>query len=234
MSDQSAPPRARRSRSSVTADEIVVAAEKVAEAGLDALTMRAVAEQMGASPMSLYRYFATKDELVDAMLDRVLGRIELAASSDDWAADLHDFAAAHRTTLARHPWAIVPLFTHSNPGINATIVGEAAFGILARGGVTGERAVATFSGVLALNYGWSAFSTARDATRDGHDPEAELAAALAGLPADRFPHTVAVADELARYGTDRQYEIALRQVIAGASRAEKPGPAGGRLDRYRV
>jgi AcrR family transcriptional regulator len=207
----------------VTADEIVVAAEKVAESGFDALTMRAVAEQMGASAMSLYRYFATKDELVDAMLDRVLGRIELPVPSSDWAADLHDFAQAHRRTLARHPWAIVPLFTHSNPGINATIIGEAAFGILARGGLTGERAVATFSGVLALNYGWFAFSTARDATRDAHDPEAELASALAMLPAERFPHTLAVAEELATYGTDRQYEIALRQVIIGAT-ADAPLP----------
>ena len=55
---------------------------------------------MGASPMALYRYFATKDELVDAMLDRVLGRIELRPPTDDWLADLTAFAAAHRAVLS--------------------------------------------------------------------------------------------------------------------------------------
>ena len=207
--------RPRRVRSSVTSDEILLAAEHVARDGFDALTMRAVATQMGASPMALYRYFATKDELVDAMLDRVLGRIDLAPPTDDWLADLTAFAASHRAVLSDHPWAIVPLFTHSNPGVNATVIGETALEILARGGITGADAVATFCGILALNYGWFAFSTARDATRADVDPEAVLAASLSMLPTDRFPLTLSVADELSNYGTDAHYTFALRQMIAG-------------------
>jgi AcrR family transcriptional regulator len=177
--------------------------------------MRAVATQMGASPMALYRYFATKDELIDAMLDRVLGRIELAPATDDWLADLTAFAAAHRAVLSDHPWAIVPLFTHSNPGINATVIGETALAILARGGIGGADAVATFCGILALNYGWFAFSTARDATRASVDPEAVLAASLSLLPADRFPLTLSVAHELSNYGSDGHYRFTLAQMIAG-------------------
>jgi AcrR family transcriptional regulator len=219
MADKSLKPRVRRPRSSVTADEILEAAEEVSKDGFDALTMRAVAARMEASAMSLYRYFGTKDELVDALLDRVLGRIALPTSTDDWLVDLSEFAAAHRRVLTQNPWAIVPLFTHSNPGINATIIGEFAFGILARGGITGANAVATFSGLLALNYGWFAFSAARDATRTERDPEADLAAALSSLPADRFPLTVSVAAHLSNYGTEDQYEIALGQLIAGVKAA---------------
>jgi AcrR family transcriptional regulator len=207
--------RPRRVRSSVTTDEILLAAEHVARNGFDALTMRAVATKMGASPMALYRYFATKDELVDAMLDRVLGRIELAPPTDDWLVDLTAFAAAHRAVLSENPWAIVPLFTHSNPGINATVIGETALEILQRGGVTGGDAVATFSGILALNYGWFAFTVARDATRTAVDPEAVLTASLSMLPADRFPLTLSVARELGNYGSDGHYSFALRQLIAG-------------------
>jgi len=207
--------RPRRVRSSVTSDEILLAAEHVARAGFDALTMRAVATQMGASPMALYRYFATKDELIDAMLDRVLGRMDLDAPTDDWLADLSAFAAAHRAVLSDHPWATVPLFTHSNPGINATVIGETALEILARGGIRGADAVATFCGILALNYGWFAFSTARDATRTSVDPEAVLAASLSMVPADRFPLTLSVADELSNYGSDGHYRFALGQLIAG-------------------
>jgi AcrR family transcriptional regulator len=208
-------PRARRARSSVNADEILRAAEHVARDGFDALTMRAVATHMGASPMALYRYFSTKDELIDAMLDRVLGRMEFTPPTDDWQADLTSFATAHRAVLADHPWAIVPLFTHSNPGINATVIGETALEILERGGITGGQSVATFCGILALNYGWFAFSGARDATRVDVDPEAALAAALSMLPPERFPLTLAVADELSNYGSDFQYDFVLRQLITG-------------------
>jgi AcrR family transcriptional regulator len=214
--------RPRRMRSSVTAEEILRSAERVAEGGFDALTMRAVASEMGASPMALYRYFATKDDLVDAMLDRVLGRIEFEARTDDWVADLTAFAVAHRTVLAGHAWAIIPLFTHSNPGVNATVIGEVAFEILSRAGITGADAVATFSGLLALNYGWFAFTTARDATRDAVDPEATLAASLEGIPADRFPLTIANAGELSNYGSDAHYALALRQMIEGISTVAHP------------
>jgi AcrR family transcriptional regulator len=207
--------RQRRQRSSVTADEILQAAEDVARGGFDALTMRAVATRMGASPMALYRYFATKDDLIDAMLDRVLGRIRFPAPTEDWQADLAAFATAHRAVLSDHPWAIVPLFTHSNPGSNATAIGETALQILERGGVTGEESVATFCGILALNYGWFAFTSAREATRAGADPEVELKAALSMLPAERFPLTLSVAEDLSEYGGDRQYAFALRQLITG-------------------
>ena len=219
MSENNSPNqvRARRVRSSVTSDEILRAAEHVARDGFDALTMRAVATQMGASPMALYRYFATKDELIDAMLDRVLGRIELAPPTDDWLADLIAFAVAHRAVLSDHPWAIVPLFTHSNPGVNATVIGETALEILARGGITGAASVATLCGILALNYGWFAFSAARDATRATVDPEAVLATSLSTLPNNRFPLSLAVAGELSNYGSDTHYSIALRQMIAGVA-----------------
>jgi AcrR family transcriptional regulator len=207
--------RRRRMRSSVTADEILRAAEHVARDGFDALTMRAVAARMGASPMAIYRYFATKDELVDAMLDRVLGRIELPEPTEDWVADLIAFAVAHRNVLSHHAWAIVPLFTHSSPGVNATMIGETSLDILARGGITGRESVAAFSAILALNYGWFAFSAARDATRGTVEPEAALADALAALPADRFPRTLSVAGELSHYGSSEHYALALNHLVAG-------------------
>jgi len=209
--------RKRRQRSSVSTDEILEAAEVLAQRGFDALTMRAVSSEIGASAMALYRYFPSKDELVDALLDRVLGRIELAPLTDDWVADLESFARAHRTVLANYPWAIIPLFTHSNPGINATVIGEHAFRILERGGLTGAHAVATFSAVLALNYGWSAFTSARDDLPGDEDPAEALGAALSALPAERFPATLAVADELSHYGSDTHYGIALGQLITGVA-----------------
>lgn len=211
-------PTPRRARSSLTAEEILDAAEAVMAGSVELLTMRAVAVELGASPMSMYRYFPTKDELVDALLDRVLGRVAVGGPTDDWSADLRRFAQAHRDVLAAHPWAVLPLFTHPNPGPAATRIGEVALGILARGGVAGVDAVVAFSGILALNYGWAAFTLSRpDAQSKDH--EEQMSTALGSLPVDRFPHTVAVAAELAHYGSPDHYDRALEQLLVGVRAA---------------
>ena len=208
-----ATPRARRQRSSLTADEILDAAERVARADAP-LTMRAVASELSSSPMALYRYFATKDDLVDAMLDRVFAQLAAPTPSGDWAVDLKAFARAHRRLLDNHPWAIIPIFSHPNPGANSIRTGEVALGILAGGGITGEDAVAAFSGILAINYGWAAFSIARPTVAEKDTADA-LAVSLATLPVDEFPHTVSVAASLGSYDTEERYESVLERFVVG-------------------
>src|SRR5215218_593710 len=105
--DSSQPhPHRRRPRGSLTPQGILDAAEAIAAAdGFGALSMRAVAARLGAAPMALYNHFATRDALVDALLDRVLHRFAPAPPTDDWAGDVLGFARAHRRLLADHPWA---------------------------------------------------------------------------------------------------------------------------------
>jgi AcrR family transcriptional regulator len=211
----SSPPaaRARRPRGSLTRDLILDAAEEVAQHGFEALTLRAVAARLEAAPMALYRYFATKDELVNALLDRVLGRFAPEPPSDDWVTDLRRFARAHRQLLDQHPWALAGFFSHPNPGLNATRIGEVALEILSRARLADESVVATFSGLLALNYGWSAFASARDALPA--NAAEQVRQALAMLPLSEYPHTAAVARDMALYGSDRHYGMVLEQLLAG-------------------
>ncbi|MET4160004.1 TetR/AcrR family transcriptional regulator [Agromyces sp. PvR057] len=203
-------PRTRRRRNSLTDDEILDAAEVVAAGGFAALTMRAVADALGASPMALYRYFATKDELVDALLDRVLGRIEFGDESGDGdpRADLDDFAHRHLALLLAHPWAVAPLVAHPLPGPNAFPIGERALAILERAGLTGDDAVALFSGILALNYGWASFAISRD------EPDAASSMArLFATTAPGLPRTAAVAVEMQRYGSDEHYDRVIARLL---------------------
>jgi AcrR family transcriptional regulator len=209
-------PRKRRPRGSLTPDVILDAAEAIAADGLDALSVRAVAARLGAAPMALYNHFATKEQLVDALLDRVLGRFEPAPPTGDWVADLGAFARAHRRLLVAHPWAVAALFRSPSPGMGAVRIGEHALGILARGGLTGARAVAAFSGIIAINYGWSSFTAARDLDpgRVGAGVEAQLSA----LPAEAFPLTVATAADFGAYGSDEHYDAVLDDLLAGLAR----------------
>jgi AcrR family transcriptional regulator len=213
MSKKSPEPRTRRPRGSLTREVILDAAEAVAAQGFDALSMRAVAARLGAVPMALYNHFATKERLVDALLDRVLSRFDPEPATDDWVEDLRRFARAHRRLLVEHPWAVAPLFSRPNPGMSSVRIGELALGILRRGGLSDARAVAAFSGIVALNYGWSSFTTARDLDPGG--PGGEVGAVLAALPPAEYPLTVAVAGELGAYGSDRHYDFVLAQLLAG-------------------
>ena len=184
--------RTRKPRGSLGRDVILDAAEAIASRGFDALTMRAVAGRLGAVPMALYNHFATKEELVNALLDRVLSRFSPPPATGDWTEDLRRFARAHRHVLAGHPWAVGAIFTRPNPGPSAVAIGDHAFGVLARGGFAEDEAVAAFSGILALNYGWSSFTAARDL-----DP------------------TGITAEQMGSYGSDEHYEFVLGRLLAG-------------------
>ncbi len=185
------PPRTRRPRGSLTQEAILDAAEAVARHGFDALSVRAVAAGLNAAPMALYNHFATKEQLVDALLDRVLARFEPPPTTEDWVADLGAFARAHRRLLEAHPWAVAGLVTRPNPGPGATRIGVHAFGILARGGYPERPAIAAFSGIIALNYGWVSFTAARDL---GHGD-----------------------GQLDGYGGDGDYQLVLGALLRGLS-----------------
>ncbi|MEU2612251.1 TetR/AcrR family transcriptional regulator [Micromonospora sp. NPDC007271] len=86
--------------------QITQAAVEIADReGLDAATMRRIAQELGTGAMSLYRYVPKRDDLIDLMLDAVVGEIELPErASGDWRADLSLVAYQTRAVGLRHPW----------------------------------------------------------------------------------------------------------------------------------
>ena len=73
--------------------------------------------------------------------------------------------------------------------------------------------MAAFSGIIALNYGWSSFTTARDLDPEG--PLHDVAAMLTMLPRDLFPLTVGAAGEMGAYGSDEHYGFVLDHFLSG-------------------
>jgi AcrR family transcriptional regulator len=110
------PPRRDRG---LSRDEIVSAAIAVADAeGPDAISMRRIARELSAGAMSLYWYVASKEELLDLMLDAIEAEIEVPEPSGDWRADLGAFAHRTRAALSRHMWAIEFIGTRPPSGPN--------------------------------------------------------------------------------------------------------------------
>lgn len=93
---------------SLTLPGIVTAAVAVADAeGVDAVSMRRIAGELGVGAMSLYRYVETKDDLLDLMTDQVFGEgQERQEHLGDWRADLYRAAVGYRDLMLRHPWVL--------------------------------------------------------------------------------------------------------------------------------
>ncbi|GAA1442211.1 TetR/AcrR family transcriptional regulator [Nocardiopsis tropica] len=98
------PRRGRRPR--LDLDGITAAAITLADAeGLAAVSMNRVAAHLGVSPMSLYRYVESKDELVQLMADAALGRPDIPDPlTGDWRTDLAAWATGASACYRRHPW----------------------------------------------------------------------------------------------------------------------------------
>ncbi|NGO14630.1 TetR/AcrR family transcriptional regulator [Streptomyces sp. HC44] len=88
--------------------DIAAAAVRIADAdGLDAVSMRRVAAEIGCGTMSLYNYVPRKEDLYELMVDLVSGEYELSGGpSGDWRADMLGMARQTRDIMRRHPWLV--------------------------------------------------------------------------------------------------------------------------------
>jgi AcrR family transcriptional regulator len=87
--------------------DIVATAVAIADAeGTDAVSIRRIARELRAGPMSLYWHVSSKEELHLLMLEQVQAEIEAAQPSGDWRGDLRAYAGSTRAALLRHPWAV--------------------------------------------------------------------------------------------------------------------------------
>ncbi|WP_236899516.1 TetR/AcrR family transcriptional regulator C-terminal domain-containing protein [Devosia sp. SL43] len=83
---------------------------------MDALSMRRLGQELNVGAMSLYHHVASKEELLDGMVDLVFAEIELTESRDDWQTAMRARAVSAREVLARHPWAISLMASRTNSG----------------------------------------------------------------------------------------------------------------------
>jgi AcrR family transcriptional regulator len=109
----------RGPRHTLTTPRVVAAAVEIADGDQDlaTLSMRRVAESLGVGTMSLYTYIASREELVEVMLDRVYGEaVEQLGPSDDaaWEDGLRRIAQASWDLYLRHPW-VLQVFTGRPP-----------------------------------------------------------------------------------------------------------------------
>jgi AcrR family transcriptional regulator len=116
---------------SLTREEIAAAAVTLADAqGIEAVSMRSLAVELGVGATSLYRYVDRKDELIELMVDAVMGNDLEFEVTGDWRDDLRSFAHGLRAMTLRHPWMAVPSAGLRNFGPNTAELYEQVLGII--------------------------------------------------------------------------------------------------------
>lgn len=100
-------PRRKRRRYLDRAMVTAVAVQVADGEGLDAVSIRRIAAELDARPMSLYDYFASKDDLLDSMVEQVVGEVLLPALPPHWRDAVGAIGRHTYTVLRRHPWLVI-------------------------------------------------------------------------------------------------------------------------------
>jgi len=205
-----------KSRLPLNRERVFQAAVALAdERGVEALTMRALGEQLGIEAMSLYHHVANKDELLDGMIEVVFTEIELPTTGVDWKAAMRGRAISTREALARHRWAVGLLQSRTSPGPANFRLVNAVLGCLREAGFSVENAVHAYSALDAYIYGFALQEKTLPV-----DTPAELAQAAESMrrrfAAAEYPHIAeTITERVTRSGYDfaDEFEFGLDMML---------------------
>jgi AcrR family transcriptional regulator len=202
MSNQTQTSRRRLNRPRVLQAAVVLADQT----GLEAFSMRGLAQELGVVPMALYKHVANKDELLDGIVDIVFSEIDAPSADEDWRSALRRRAISAREALKRHSWAI-GLMESRHPGPANLRVHNAVMCCLREAGFSFQAAIHAFSVQDAYIYGFAlqerdlAFETPQSAG-NAAQRRAETIGAL-----DDYPYLCEVVTRLPDTGYDPDIEF---------------------------
>jgi AcrR family transcriptional regulator len=160
----------------------------VADAGgLDALTIRSLAQQLHVAPMAIYHYVANKEEILDGVVDLVFAEMEYPSADADWRAALHRRCTSARHVLRRHPWAIPLLQSRTSPGPATLRHLDAVIGCLRRAGFSVRMTAHAYAMIDSYVYGFALSEASLPI--NGPDTVAEVATSMQeGFSIGDYPH----------------------------------------------
>ena len=214
-------PRVRLNR-----ERVLRAAIALADAGgIESLTMRKLGEQLGVEAMSLYNHVASKDDLLDGMVDAVFSEIDLPSGGPDWKTAMRARAISARQALSRHPWAIGLMESRTSPGPATLRHHDTVLGTLREAGFSIKLAAHAYSALDSYSYGFALqeaslpFDTAEETAE-------VVQTILARSAADEYPHlTELTIEHVLRPGYDygNEFEFGLDLILDGLERARDSG-----------
>ena len=190
--------------------------------GLEAFSMRGLAQELGVVPMALYKHVANKEELLDGMVDIVFNEMEPPSGGEDWRSALRRRAISAREALKRHSWAI-GLLESRHPGPANLRYHNATMGCLREAGFSFEMAVSAYSVQDAYICGFALQEQDLGFETPGGAGEAAQSRGERIGSLDDYPYLAEVVTRLPESGYDNALEFAwgLELILDGLDRLRR-------------
>jgi AcrR family transcriptional regulator len=193
--------------------------------GIGSLTIRSLAQHLGAKPMSLYYYVSGKDEILDGIVDLVFSEIELPSVGGDWRSEIVRRANSARRALQRHSWAIGLMESRKNPGPATLRHHDAVIGALRGAGFSVEMTAHAYALLDSFIYGFAL----QEASLPFEGPNTAVDVAepmMQQFPLDAYPHLVEMATEYILqpgYDFGNEFEFGLDVILGALTRSIPDG-----------
>jgi len=213
----STPPRVPLTRERV----LHVAIGLADQGGLESVSMRKLGQELGVEAMALYYHFASRDEIVDGLVDLVFGEVDLPPADGAWKAAMRRRAISLRDVLLRHRWAIGLMEARATPGPANLRHHDAVIGSLRAAGFDLAMVAHAYSVLDGYIYGFALtkmnipFTTAEEV-------EQVAQSMLQPFPLNEFPNLGAfIAGHIMKPGYDfnDEFEYGLDLILDGLERA---------------
>lgn len=209
----------RPKRETLTRERVLRAALVLAdERGIDALSMRELGRHLGVDAMSLYNHVDNKDDLLNGIVDLVVGEIDLPEDNDDWAAAMRTRARSAQQVFARHPWASQLIDSRTSSGPERLRYLDWVIGTLRRAGFTVDVALHAYSALDSYVYGFARQQA--NLSIDGSASPETAQQLMSQIPTDQFPHLTDVITHWieAGYDPDADFDFGLGLILDSLKR----------------
>jgi AcrR family transcriptional regulator len=208
-------------------DRVLRAAISLAdETGIESVTMRKLAQELGVEAMTLYYYVANKDEILGGIVDAVVSEIELPSPGADWKAAIRRTAISAHEVLLRHEWAASLLL--SGPGVSLSRLRymDSILGSLREGGFSAEMTDHAYHALDSHIMGFTLWEVGISLGLTRLGLQGSIARFLQELDIDEYPH---LAEHAEQHLKDRdpadegEFEFGLDLILDGLERIQNAG-----------
>ncbi|TWE21692.1 TetR/AcrR family transcriptional regulator C-terminal domain-containing protein [Kitasatospora atroaurantiaca] len=214
-------------------DRVLRAAVALADdTGIESLSMRRLAQELGVVPMALYKHVANKEQLLDGMVDVVVGEIDPPAGGSDWKSVVRQRILSARRVLLRHRWASQVIESRTSPTPAVLEYLDSMIGMFRAGGLSLDLThhVMHAMGSRLLGFSQELFDDSQSNASRSVDAEAQAVARR--QMAGKYPHIAELAmtaahDEESTVGRSCddqfEFEFALDLLLDGFERLRQQG-----------
>jgi AcrR family transcriptional regulator len=188
------------------------------EGGLEALSMRKLAQALGVKAMSLYNHVTNKDDMIDGIVDIVVAEIEVPSLAENWKTAMRRRAIAAYGVLLCHPWATMAIVSRINVGPAMLRYVDATLGCLREAGFSYEMTDHAWNAIDNHIYGFTLQEL--NFPIEASEYADTAASFISHIPADQYPYM----NQLSHYVIDGSYdglhdfEFGLNLILDGLER----------------